>query len=57
MDSVDESDHDHMSMEMIEDICDNSQSHPNVNRREARYTICDRINERHSEWKGLLKST
>ena len=25
-----------MCMEMLEDICDSSQSHPNVNRREAR---------------------
>ena len=42
----DESDHDIISTEMLEDIRDRSQNHPNVNRREARYKICDRINQR-----------
>ena len=35
MDSGDESDDEHMSKEMLEDIHDGSQSHPSVNRREA----------------------
>ena len=30
VDSGDESDHDLISTEMLEDICDGSQSHPNV---------------------------
>ena len=34
MDSGDESEHDLMSTEILEDICDRGQSHPNVNRRE-----------------------
>ena len=42
---------------MLEDICGGSQSHPNVNRREACYRIRDRIKQRQSEWKGTLKST
>ena len=33
MDSGNESDDDPMSMEILEDISDVSQSHPNVNRR------------------------
>ena len=37
MDSSDESDHNPISTEMLEDIRYGSQSHPNVNRREARY--------------------
>ena len=37
--SGDESDHDAISTEMIEDIRDGSQTYPNVNRREARYKI------------------
>ena len=37
--SGDESDHDLISTEMLEGICDGSQTHPNVNRREARYKI------------------
>ena len=33
IDSGDESDHDLISTEMLEDIRDRSQSHPNVNKR------------------------
>ena len=40
MDSCDESYHDLINMEMLEYIRDRSQSHPNLNRREARYKIC-----------------
>ena len=53
----DESDHDLISTEMLEDILDGSQTHPNVNRREARYKIRDRIRQRQSEWKRALKDT
>ena len=52
-----ESYHGIISTEMLEDICDGSQTHPNVNIREARYKIRDRIRQRQSEWKGALKST
>ena len=31
--SGDESDHDLISTEMLEDICDGSQTHPNINKR------------------------
>ena len=55
--SSNKSDDDPISTEMLEDIRDRSQYHPNVNRREARYKIRDRINQRQSEWKGALKST
>ena len=34
--SGDESDDETMFMEMLEDICDGSQSHPSINRREER---------------------
>ena len=51
MDSGDESDHDLISTEILEDIRDGSQSHPNVNKKEARYKIRDRIRQRQSEWK------
>ena len=46
-----------MSTDMLEDIRDRSQSHPNVNKREARNKICDRIKQLQSEWKGALKAT
>ena len=53
--SSDESDHDLISTEMLEDISDGSQTHPHVNSREERYKIRDRIRQRQSEWKGALK--
>ena len=43
MSSGNESDAEHMSMDMSEDIRDGSQYHPNINRREARYNIRDHI--------------
>ena len=46
MNSGDDSDHDLISKEMLEDISDGSQTHPNVNRGEARYKIRDRIRQR-----------
>ena len=55
--SSDEPDHDLISTEMLEDVCDRSQTHTNVNRREARYKIRDIIRQRQSEWKGALKAT
>ena len=56
VDSGDESDHDRISTEMLEDIRDGSQTHPNVNKREALYKIHDRIRQRQSEWKRALKA-
>ena len=43
--SGDESDHDLISTDMLEDICDGSQTHTKVNRREARYKIRDSIRQ------------
>ena len=43
IDSNEKSDHDLISTDMLEDICDRSQTHPTVNKREARYEIRDRI--------------
>ena len=57
LDSSDESDHDLIYTEMLEDICDGSQTHLNVNIRESRYKIRDRIRQRKSERKGALKAT
>ena len=55
--SGDESDHDLISTDILEDIRDGSQTNPNVNRREARYTIRDCVRQRQLEWKGALKAT
>ena len=57
MDYGDDSEHDLISTEMLEDICDRSKSHPNVNRIEDRYKIRDCIKQRQLEWKGALKAT
>ena len=57
MDSCDESDHYLIPTEMLENICDGSQSHTRVNRIEACYKIRDRIRQKQLEWKGELKST
>ena len=51
IDSNENSDHDLISTEMLQDICDGSQTHTNINRREARYKICDSIRQRQLEWK------
>ena len=56
MDSGNESDHELISTEMLEDIRDGSQSHLNVNQREARYKIRYCIRQRQLEWKGAIKS-
>ena len=53
----DESDHDLKYTEMLEDIRDVIQTHPNVNKREAQYKICVSIRKRKSEWKVALKAT
>ena len=57
LDSNDKLDHDLISTEMLEDIRNGSQTHLNVNKREARYKICDRIRQKESQWKGYLKDT
>ena len=57
IDSNEESDYDLISLEMLEDVRDGSQNHPNVNKREAGYKIRDRVRQSKSEWKGALKAT
>ena len=49
LNSGDESDHDLISTEMLEDIRYRSQTHPNVNKRESHYKILDRVRQRQSE--------
>ena len=46
MDSGNESDHDIIFTDMLEEICDGSQSHTKVNRREERYKARDSIKQR-----------
>ena len=46
LDSNENSDHDLIFTEVLEDICDGSQTHLNTNKREARYKIRDRVGKR-----------
>ena len=43
LDCNEKSDHDLISTEMLEDTCDGSQTHPNVNKRESRYKTRDSL--------------
>ena len=45
-----------MSMNMLEDIRDRSQSHPSINSRESRYKIRGCFKQSQVEWKGALLS-
>ena len=54
---TDDSERDLIPTDMLESIRDGSQSHPNVNQREAHYKIRDRIGQGKLEWKGALKYT
>ena len=55
--SGDESDTEPMSIDMLEEISDGSQSHPSINSREACYNIRDCIKRGQLECKGELLST
>ena len=60
MENIDEkenSDDDRISTETLHDIHAGSQTHPNVDKREACRKIHDRIKQRKLEWKGALKDT
>ena len=57
LDSNEKSDHDLISTERLHDIREGNQTHPTVNKREARCKIRDRIQQRKSEWKGALIAT
>ena len=56
MNFSDNSDHDLISTERLEDIRGKIQTHPNVNIREDHYKIRDCIRQRQSEYKGALKA-
>ena len=45
MDSIYDSEDEHMATEMLEEICDSSQFYPSVNRRDARYKYLITLNK------------
>ena len=57
MSSGDESDAGPMSTEMLEDIIDSCQYHPQVHKREGHYKIHDCIKKIQSDWKRALIAT
>ena len=56
MSSGNEYDSESISIDMLEDIFDRSQSRPIINRREAHYKIRDYFKQRQVERKGALLS-
>ena len=50
-------DDDLISTATLHDIRDGNQTHPKINKREARMAIRDRIKQKKSKWKGALRAT
>ena len=60
MENIDETekfDDDLISTETLHDIRGGNQTHPNIDKREARLKIRDRIKQKKSDWKGSLRAT
>ena len=60
MENIDEKekfDDDLISTETLHDICDGNQTHPKIDKREARMTIRDRIKQNNLQWKGASRAT
>ena len=54
MENLDEKenfDDDHISTETLHDIRDGNQTHPKIDKREARLAIRDRIKQKKLQWK------
>ena len=49
LDSNDKSDHYLISTEMLENICDGSQTHPTINKMETHYEIRVRVRQKESQ--------
>ena len=46
-----------ISTETLHDIRDGNQTHPSIDKREARLKIRDRIKHNTLQWKGALRAT
>ena len=51
LDKTEKFDNDLISTEMLHDICDGNQTHPNIDKREASLAIRDRNKQNKSQWK------
>ena len=56
LDETEKFDDDLISTETLHDICDGNQTHPKINKREARMAIHDRIKQKKPQWKGALRA-
>ena len=52
IDKTEKFDDDLISTETLHDIRDGNQTHPKIDKREARMAIRDRIKQKKSQWKG-----
>ena len=50
-------DDDLISTETLHDISDGNQTHPSIDKREARLEIRDRVKQKKLQWKGALRAT
>ena len=57
IDKKEKFDDDYISTETLHDICHGNQTHPNIDKREERLKIRDRIKQEKSQWKGALRAT
>ena len=57
LDEKEEFDDDLISTETLHDIRDRNQTHPNIDKREARLKIHDRIKQKKFQQKGVLRAT
>ena len=56
LDEKEKSDDNLISTETLHDNRDGNQTHPKIDKREARMAIRDRIKQNKSEWKGALRA-
>ena len=57
LDETEKFDDDLISTETLEDIRDGNQTHPKIDKREARIKIRDRIKQKKSQWTVALRAT
>ena len=57
IDKTEKFDDDLISTETLHDIRDGNQTHPKIDKREARLAIRDRITQKKLQWKGALRAT
>ena len=57
LDEKEKFDDDLISTEMLHEICDGNQTHPSIDKREARLKIRDCIKQKKSQRKGALRTT